>query len=157
MRDTEYIESRCFHTGVVPLKEGSQRSIDWPFHEWVPNISNSRPSVSLFMRVIVRKHSLFQHCYATGQLHCFNLSISNYFLTTDWIELCSSFSLIHIRSSPFHCCGQFMFDALLSRTNFSLWGEPKLFPGISPDQVWRHCASLARPSLAQTLSPRHIL
>jgi hypothetical protein len=37
-------------------------------------------------------------------------------------------------SSPFHCCRQFMFEALLSR----LKREPKHFPSVSPDQEYRH-------------------
>ena len=106
----------------------------------VPNISNSRPTVSCFMHVmserthcskmwLLHNRTVNHHClliiYRLFQLVNFKLfSNKLYFLTTVSIEVCSASLLIHIEVAWFQHCRQFMFEALLSGINFSLWGKP---------------------------------
>jgi hypothetical protein len=99
------------------------------------------PSVSCFKQVmsecthcskmgLLRNRTVNTRCLLIIYRICFTLSISNYFLkqvvfsnnSLNW----GVFRLLinSHRSNPFQRWGQFMFEALLSHKNSSLWGEP---------------------------------
>ena len=140
------------------------------------------PEQVFLMRVMSECTYCSKMCYATGQLTHAALKprhaaceLSKGYVSTCqfkilfWQVFFSNNSLnsgvFHLlinshRRSPFHCWEQFTFEALLSRTNFSLRREHKHFPSASPDKDADICASpfgTNFPPLANFPAGAHII